>query len=90
MGGVIGGGWAQDPALLAAAFAANASRLPALLGSPETVVGQLREAHDVLGFGRFDLIAGSDLLPKEFSEQTIQLFGEKVIPEFQAAVGAAA
>ncbi|HWI71332.1 MAG TPA: LLM class flavin-dependent oxidoreductase [Baekduia sp.] len=89
MGGVIGGGWAKDPAIFAAAMAEQASHLPTLMGSPDTVARQLREAQDLLGFGRFDLITSGDLLSKEASERSIRLFGEHVIPQF-AEAGAAA
>jgi alkanesulfonate monooxygenase SsuD/methylene tetrahydromethanopterin reductase-like flavin-dependent oxidoreductase (luciferase family) len=84
MGGVLFGGWAQDPEKFAAAFAHNASRLPPLLGSPQTVARRLREMQQVLGFGRFDLITSGDLLPKEASVRSLQLFGEQVIPQFAA------
>ena len=82
MGGVLFGGWAKDPALMAAAFAQQGSRLPTILGSPDTVARQLREARDVLGFGRFDLITGGDLLPAEATARSLELFGEQVIPRF--------
>jgi alkanesulfonate monooxygenase SsuD/methylene tetrahydromethanopterin reductase-like flavin-dependent oxidoreductase (luciferase family) len=85
MGGVIGGGWAKDPALVAAMLADRGDRIPHFIGSPETVVGKLREAQKVLGFGRLDVIMSSDLLPKEPSARSIQLFGEKVIPAFKPA-----
>ena len=83
MGGVIGSGWAKDPSLLQAMMGAQASRLPTLLGSPETVARQLREAQEVLGFGRFDAISSGDLLPHELAMSSIRLFGEEVIPQFE-------
>ncbi|HWI71355.1 MAG TPA: LLM class flavin-dependent oxidoreductase [Baekduia sp.] len=89
MGGVIGGGWAKDPRLLQAAMASQAAHLPSLMGSPDTVALQLREAQEVLGFGRFDLISSGDLLPKERSATSIRLFGERVIPQFAKASVAA-
>lgn len=82
MGAVIAGGWAKDPTLLGAAMAEQGNRLPTFLGSPETVTQQLRTAQETLGFGRFDLISGGDLLPKECSETSLRLFGEEVIPQF--------
>jgi alkanesulfonate monooxygenase SsuD/methylene tetrahydromethanopterin reductase-like flavin-dependent oxidoreductase (luciferase family) len=84
MGGVLAGGWAKDPAMMAAAFAKKGNRLPVFLGSPETVIDQLRQAQEVLGFGRFDLITSGDLLPFEPSARSLQLFGERVIPAFSS------
>jgi alkanesulfonate monooxygenase SsuD/methylene tetrahydromethanopterin reductase-like flavin-dependent oxidoreductase (luciferase family) len=90
MGGVLQGGWARDPERMMAALAGGAgNRLPPFLGSAETVTRQLREARQVLGFGRFELISSGDLLPAEASAHSIRLFGEKVIPALREAPVAA-
>jgi alkanesulfonate monooxygenase SsuD/methylene tetrahydromethanopterin reductase-like flavin-dependent oxidoreductase (luciferase family) len=89
MAGVIGSGWAADPSTLKSMMGERASRLPPFLGSPETVSRQLREAREVIGFGRFDMISSGDLLPQECSERSIRLFGGEVIPQFQEVAATA-
>jgi alkanesulfonate monooxygenase SsuD/methylene tetrahydromethanopterin reductase-like flavin-dependent oxidoreductase (luciferase family) len=85
MGGIIGSGWTKDPGALTAMMGSMGARLPTLMGSPETVVRQIREARKVLGFGRLDVIGSGDLLPHDLAMNSIRLFGEEVIAQLQSA-----
>jgi alkanesulfonate monooxygenase SsuD/methylene tetrahydromethanopterin reductase-like flavin-dependent oxidoreductase (luciferase family) len=54
--------------------------LPPLCGSPETVLGQVRELRDLIGAGVLDLILYNDALPHELARESVRLFGTEVIP----------
>ena len=54
---------------------------PALYGSPETVLGHIKEIHDALGMGRLEVSLGTvNPLPHEAMLSSLKLIGEEVIP----------
>ena len=54
---------------------------PALYGSPETVLGQIKEIHDVLGMGRLEVSLGTvNPLPHDAMLASLKLIGEEVVP----------
>jgi len=53
---------------------------PGLCGSPETVLQQLTELQQAVGFGVIDLILNGDVLPHEPARRSVELFGKEVIP----------
>jgi alkanesulfonate monooxygenase SsuD/methylene tetrahydromethanopterin reductase-like flavin-dependent oxidoreductase (luciferase family) len=69
---------APAPAPAAADLAGPA--LPPLCGSPETVLGQIREIRDTVGAGVLDLILYTDALPHQLARDCVELFGTEVIP----------
>ena len=72
---------AGPPAAAPAAPAAPGVRIrPPLCGSPETVLGQVRELRDSIGAGVLDLIPYNDALPDELARESVRLFGAEVIP----------
>ncbi|MGH7088852.1 MAG: hypothetical protein ACREFQ_08125, partial [Stellaceae bacterium] len=52
-----------------------------LVGSPETVLGQVRRVRDSLGAGILDLVVGVQLGNKTL--RSIELFGTKVLPRMR-------
>jgi len=54
---------------------------PPLCGSPETVLGQVRQLRDSIGAGVLDLILYNDALPHELARESVRLFGTEVIPQ---------
>lgn len=63
---------------------------PMLLGSPSTVVRQIKEQTEFIGNGRLELSCmGGTNLPQEAIRRSVQLFGEEVIPQLPASVGTA-
>jgi alkanesulfonate monooxygenase SsuD/methylene tetrahydromethanopterin reductase-like flavin-dependent oxidoreductase (luciferase family) len=55
---------------------------PALVGSPETVVRQLKEQHQRLGDESFSASHRMGTMPPEQSLTSLRLFGTEVIPAF--------
>jgi alkanesulfonate monooxygenase SsuD/methylene tetrahydromethanopterin reductase-like flavin-dependent oxidoreductase (luciferase family) len=76
-----GGGAAAGAGGPAAGAAAAGPVLPPLCGSPETVLGQVRELRDSIGAGVLDLILYNDALPHELARESVRLFGTEVIPQ---------
>lgn len=58
--------------------------MPEYYGSPETVVRQLREASENIGYGVADLIFTGDKLPHEKTMRSLELFGKDVLPAIRA------
>jgi alkanesulfonate monooxygenase SsuD/methylene tetrahydromethanopterin reductase-like flavin-dependent oxidoreductase (luciferase family) len=54
-----------------------------LCGTPETVIGKLREAHKLLGFANFLALLQFGTLPRELTEKNIRLFAREVMPALQ-------
>jgi alkanesulfonate monooxygenase SsuD/methylene tetrahydromethanopterin reductase-like flavin-dependent oxidoreductase (luciferase family) len=52
-----------------------------VVGSPETVVKQVRRIHDELGAGIIDLVVGVQL--GERTMRSIELIGSKVLPRMR-------
>lgn len=58
---------------------------PALYGSPETVLGRIKDIHDVLGMGRLEVSLGTvNPLPHDAMLSSLKLIGEEVIPVLHA------
>ena len=54
---------------------------PALYGSPDTVLGRIKDIHDVLGMGRLEISLGTiNPLPHEAMLSSLKLIGEEVVP----------
>jgi hypothetical protein len=54
---------------------------PPLYGSPETVLTQIREIHDVLGMGRLEVSIGTiNPLPHDAMLSSLKLIGEEIVP----------
>ena len=54
---------------------------PALYGSPETVLGHIKDIHEVLGMGRLEVSLGTvNPLPHDAMLSSLKLIGEEVIP----------
>ena len=56
----------------------------AIVGSPETVIRRLREAHRQMGFDLFCTNHQIGRMPPDLVNQSIELFGREVIPALQA------
>jgi alkanesulfonate monooxygenase SsuD/methylene tetrahydromethanopterin reductase-like flavin-dependent oxidoreductase (luciferase family) len=56
----------------------------AIVGSPETVIRRLREAHRRMGFDLFCTNHQIGRMPPDLVNQSIELFGREVIPALQA------
>jgi hypothetical protein len=55
---------------------------PPLYGSPETVLGRIKEIHDVLGMGRLEVSLGTvNPLPHDSMLSSLKLIGEEIVPE---------
>ena len=58
---------------------------PPLYGSPETVLGRIKDIHDVLGMGRLEVSLGTvNPLPHEAMLSSLKLIGEEIVPELHA------
>ncbi len=55
----------------------------ALIGSPETVIRQLQEGHQRLGYDLFCTSHQIGRMPRDLVRNSIELFGKEVIPAFQ-------
>jgi len=54
---------------------------PALYGSPDTVLGQITEIHDVLGMGRLEISLGTiNPLPHDATLSSLKLIGAEIVP----------
>ena len=53
-----------------------------IVGSPDTVLAQVRRIHDELGAGILDLVVGVQL--GERTMRSIELFGSEVLPRMRA------
>jgi hypothetical protein len=55
---------------------------PPLYGSPETVLGRIKDIHDVLGMGRLEISLGTvNPLPHDAMLSSLKLIGAEVVPE---------
>jgi alkanesulfonate monooxygenase SsuD/methylene tetrahydromethanopterin reductase-like flavin-dependent oxidoreductase (luciferase family) len=54
----------------------------ALVGSPDTVIRQLKEQHQRIGYDIFCANHRIGLMPSAQSLKSLQLFGKEVIPAF--------
>jgi alkanesulfonate monooxygenase SsuD/methylene tetrahydromethanopterin reductase-like flavin-dependent oxidoreductase (luciferase family) len=50
------------------------------LGSPTTVVNQLRKLHEEVGAGVVDLVFNAPVLPRDKAMRSVELFGKYVLP----------
>lgn len=55
----------------------------ALIGSPETVIRQLQEGHQRLGYDLFCTSHQIGRMPRDLVRNSVELFGKEVIPAFQ-------
>jgi len=55
----------------------------AIVGSPDSVLRRLEEAHKLLGFGRLVPFVHFGGLPADLTRRNIELFAEHVIPRFR-------
>ncbi|MFI5267971.1 MAG: hypothetical protein ACHQ7M_11400 [Chloroflexota bacterium] len=55
----------------------------AIVGSPDSVLRRLEEAHKLLGFGRLVPFVQFGGLPADLTRRNIELFAEHVIPRFR-------
>ena len=55
----------------------------AIVGSPDTVLRRLEEAHKMLGFGRLVPFVHFGSLPADLTKRNIERFAEHVIPRFR-------
>ena len=54
---------------------------PPLYGSPETVLGRIKDIHDVLGMGRLEVSLGTvNPLPHDSMLSSLKLIGEEIVP----------
>ena len=59
----------------------------AVIGSPETVIRQLKDKQDKLGFSVFAANHGIGDMPTDLVDKSITLFGQEVIPAFEQPKG---
>jgi hypothetical protein len=59
---------------------------PPLVGSPQTVLNEIRSLRDVTGAGRFEIIVigGEQRFPHEMIVSSLRLMGETVVPALHA------
>jgi len=55
----------------------------AIVGSPETVIRTIREQQAFIGYDILCTAHEIGRMPKEFSNNSIELFGKEVIPAFR-------
>jgi hypothetical protein len=55
---------------------------PPLYGSPETVLGRIKDIHEVLGMGRLEVSLGTiNPLSHDAMLSSLKLIGEEIVPE---------
>ena len=55
---------------------------PPLYGSPETVLGRIKDIHEVLGMGRLEISLGTiNPLPHDAMLSSLKLIGQEIVPE---------
>ena len=63
---------------------------PAFYGSPETVLRQIKEVHDVLGMDRLEVSLGTvNPLPHDAMLSSLKLIGEEIVPVLHDATATA-